>query len=57
MWDALIQRTDLKCHTDLIHALNCSIFLVILIRMENLVIVILLELVIALLKRLEVVVE
>ena len=57
VWDAVIQCTHLKSHNDLIHALNCSIFIVILIRMDHLVIVILLELVIALLKRLEVVVE
>ena len=57
MWDALIQRTHLKSHTDLIHALNGCIFVVIFIRMDHLVLMILFELVIVLLKRLEVVVE
>ena len=57
MRDSVIQSTDLKGGFDLIHALEILIFLVIFIRMEHLVLKILFKLVIALLKRFEVVVE
>ena len=57
MRDSVIQSTDLKGCFDLIHALEILIFYVIIVRMEHLVLKILFKLVIALLKRFEVVEE
>ena len=57
MRDSVIQSTDLKDCFDLIHALEILILPVTFIRMEHLVLKILFKLVIALLKRFEVVVE
>jgi hypothetical protein len=57
MWDSVIQSTDKKGGLDLIHALEILIFSIKFIRMEHLVLKILFKLVIALLKRFEVVVE
>ena len=57
MRDSVIQSTDLKGCIDLIHGLEILIFRVKFIRMEHLVLKILFKLVIALLKRFEVVVE
>ena len=57
MWDALIHCTHLKSHTDLIHAFNRLIFGVFFIRVHHFVFIILFELVVILLKRVEVVIE
>ena len=57
MREALIQSTHLNRHRDLIHPLDSFIIAVILVRMDHLVLKILFELIITLLKRVEVVEE
>ena len=57
MRDSVIQSADLKGGFDLIHGLEIHFLQVSFIRMEHLVLKILFKLVIALLKRFEVVVE
>jgi hypothetical protein len=57
MREALIQSTHLKSHSDLIHVCNLCIFVIILIRMNNLMLEILLKLPLTLLESIEVVEE
>ena len=57
MWKSLIESTDLKRHRDLIHLFDRSVFAITLKGVDHSVLVIFFELIIFLLKILEVVEE
>jgi hypothetical protein len=57
MWESLIESTDLKRHTDLIHLFYRSVFFIILIGVNYTVFIIFLKLIIFLLEIVEVVEE
>jgi hypothetical protein len=57
MWESLIESTDLKLHTDLIHHFNRSVFAISLKGVDHCILEFLFELIIYLLEILEVVEE
>jgi hypothetical protein len=57
MWESVIESTDLKRHRDLFHLFDRSVLLIILIGVNYSIFVIFLELIIILLKIIEVVEE